>query len=769
MGRLGARARWALVLLSGLAGCGDGPTQVRSGPPARIEVISGSDFAGTAGALLATPLTVRVLDEQGRGVAGVVVGFAVTQGPGSLSPQSVSTDRTGAAETRLTFGAAAGNYRVQASVSGLAVVASFVGVATPGPVARVVVTPGQVRLAAVDDTARLRARQYDAFGNALPASSAVAWSAADPDVFTIDATGLVTGKRALATGRAIVSAGARADTAYVVVANPGVSPCLGYSAPVTLAVGQAIDVSMTDGACIASAAPDDEYVIIPWHGSSVGSSEVFLRVIGNGLAHVTAPQSLAPIDGGLTDSPAGARLIAPDPTPSFALEYRIRETGRHEIMPLLRGARGKSAALAPSRSRAAAIPANLVVGDFVELNTNANAACSAPSLRTGRVAALSARAIVVHDTSNPAGGFSYEDYRRFAITFDTLVAPVDEAAFGTPTDIDRNGKVLIFFTRAVNELTPAGANFYYGGFFHPRDLAPKLGPDPSSARDDCPASNEREMFYMFVPDPNGAVNGNVRRFGFVDSVTIGTLAHEYQHLINAGRRGYVNNAIDEEVWLNEGLSHIAEELVFYQATRTAPRQNIAGGSFGTQPYDGLFTQYIAPNFGRLRSFLQTPESASPYAGEDLASRGAAWAFLRYAADRHGPADGDVWMRLVNSTSAGLQNLQTVFGPDVLAMLRDWVVSLYTDDYVPNVGPSFTQPSWDFRTAFPSAPVSARPYPLVDAVRLMSDGASHSVSLRGGSGAFLRFAVTPGGEATIRVTSSGVVPPPTVRATIVRRR
>jgi hypothetical protein len=344
---------------------------------------------------------------------------------------------------------------------------------------------------------------------------------------------------------------------------------------------------------------------------------------------------------------------------------------------------------------------------------------------------------------------------------------VDEAAFGAPTDIDRNGKVVIFFTRAVNELTPAAAAFYYGGFFHPRDLLPRQLDGATY----CAGSNEGEMFYMLVPDPAGTINGNIRRVGFVDSATVGTLAHEYQHLINAGRRAYVNNAItDEEVWLNEGLSHIAEELVFYRAAGVSPRQNIGGGSFGSQPYDGLFIQFMAANFGRLRAFLQTVQSASPYtAGDDLATRGATWAFLRYAADRRAASDGDVWMRLVNSTSAGLQNLQAAFGTDVLGMLRDWTVSLYTDDYVGGVPPSLTQPSWNFRSAFPVAPVSPRPYPLVDAVRSMSNETSHQVTLRGGSGGFWRFAVPPGREASIRVTSSGFVPPATVRATIVRRQ
>jgi len=73
----------------------------------------------------------------------------------------------------------------------------------------------------------------------------------------------------------------------------------------------------------------------------------------------------------------------------------------------------------------------------------------------GRVVAKSARAIVVADTGNPAGGFTDADYRGIAATFDTLVYPVDVRHFGEPTDLDNNGRSIIFYTRAVNELTPA--------------------------------------------------------------------------------------------------------------------------------------------------------------------------------------------------------------------------------------------------------------------------------------------------------------------------
>jgi hypothetical protein len=436
-------------------------------------------------------------------------------------------------------------------------------------------------------------------------------------------------------------------------------------------------------------------------------------------------------------------------------------------MPLARSARAELQARKKSSVSAAKIPSYLSLGDFVQLNTRITSACGSPTVRTGRVAAVTSRAIVVHDTTNPAGGFTDADYQRFAIAFDTLVAPVADAAFGAPTDLDVNGKVIIFFTRAVNELTPPGASYYYGGFFHPRDLLPQV----AYGSPYCPGSNEREMFYMLAPDPDGVVNGNARTTGSVDTLTIGTLAHEHQHLVNFARRAYVNDAmVDEEVWLNEGLSHIAEELVFYRASGAAPRQNLGGSAFGSPGFDEMFARYMVPNLGRLRAFLESPQTTSPYSSDDdLGTRGAVWAFLRYAADHRSSSDGDTWMRLVNSTSFGLFNLADVFGPGILGMMQQWQISLYADDAVAGLDADFTQPSWDFRSVFPAVPGSPRPYPLDASVLTLSNDVARSISLRGGSGAFLRFGIAGGREASIRVTSGGFVAPVAVQAAVMRTR
>ena len=663
-------------------------------------------------------------------------------------------------------------YLVRCSIILLGTAAACNEVAAPGgggstASTQLVITPRQVRLVTVGDTARLRAARYDAGGTPI-AGTAITWTSLDPDVFTIDAAGLVTGKLAAAVGRAVASASGQADTAYVVVADSAASPCLGYSAPVALAVGQAISVSMSDGACITSAGGGDEYVLVPWYGTPYGWSTVSLDVIGNGLSTLTTSPSRVPLasrslsaGGGMAQgSPAARRR-------DVAFDRSIRELARRELMPLASRSREVLEQRTASPALAASIPAYLSVGDLVQLNTN-DTACTATTFRTGRVVATSARAIVVADTSNPAGGFTDADYARIAAGYDTLVAAVEDAAFGTPTDIDANGKVVIFFTRAVNELTAPGASTVVTGYFHPRDLLPRTD---AFGAPFCPASNEREMFYMPVPDPNGTVNGNKWSLGPVDSLTMRTLAHENQHLVNFGRRLYVNNAVvDEEPWLNEGLSDIAVELVFDHAAGLSPRQNIGGEHFGTQPFDGLFSMYMASSFADLGVFLQDPQTYSPYSsGYDPGTRGAVWAFLRYVADHRGSSDGDIWLRLTNSQVSGFDNLFDVVGEALPQMLNTWSVSLYTDDNVAGIDTAYTDPSWNFRSAFPVLPTAGQPYPLSGAVHDLADGAQRTVSLHGGSSAFLRFSVATGKEAAIRLTSGGLMPSAAVQATIVRTR
>jgi hypothetical protein len=388
------------------------------------------------------------------------------------------------------------------------------------------------------------------------------------------------------------------------------------------------------------------------------------------------------------------------------------------------------------------------------LNVNAEATCENPISRTGRVVAVTERAVVLADVDNPAGGFTDQDYQAFGTAFDNLVWPVDTRNFGEPADIDGNGRVVIFFTRAVNNLTVKQDEFI-GGFFFGRDLFPKRDVPRPRRLTGCPGSNEAEMFYMRVPEPGR------QNFGLEDvrRGTVATLAHEFQHLINASRRLYVNNAqtIQEEVWLNEALSHIAEDLVFYETSSLGPRQNIDINRVrSSQRIVDAFNEHAAANFGRFRRYLQNPQAASLLGKDELPTRGAGWAFLRYAADRKGGSEQQLWFDLANAQNTGLANLRERLTPNPIDWMQDWTMSVYTDGAVPNVEqPRFIQPSWHFRSIYTGLQGVGR-YPL-QTIQLQNATTS-SFSLQAGGAAYLRFGVLPGTRAEIRAVQEGVNSP-----------
>ncbi|MDB4898557.1 MAG: Peptidase hyicolysin [Gemmatimonadetes bacterium] len=275
----------------------------------------------------------------------------------------------------------------------------------------------------------------------------------------------------------------------------------------------------------------------------------------------------------------------------------------------------------------------LAVGDLVLLNVEGDSACTSPKMHVAQVMAIGDKSIIFADTLNPKGGFTTADYQNYAAKFDTLIYPLDVSAFGAPTDIDNNGKIGLIFTRAVNELTEPHASSYVGGFTFSRDLFPVTA---NSRAEACATSNQGEFFYLLAPDPSGVVNGNVRTAGFVDSATVSVIAHEFQHLINASRKIYVNTAAtDFEVkWLDEGLAHTAEELLFYRESGLAPRNDIGATAIRSSSRSlTAFNLDMIGNTGRYKSYLQKPGTSSPYAPDDsLSTRGGAWSWLRYMAD-----------------------------------------------------------------------------------------------------------------------------------------
>jgi hypothetical protein len=529
-----------------------------------------------------------------------------------------------------------------------------------------------------------------------------------------------------------------------------------------LAPGDAVTTEGVTELRIGGGASGAEFVLVVADTATTGSGTSTFQVTASGIGtagSVSAPAtSLSP----LADAAPGAVTKA-GPTLDFGVAVRLNERARARLTPLIGAAR----APAPSGRRSTLIQSTPQVGDIVSFNVSPNA-CDQIDSHPARIVAIGSKAIIAVDTLNPAGGFSTADYNRFAANFDTLVYPLDVANFGAPTDIDQNGHIVLLFTRAVNELTLANSEAYTGGFFFDRDLFPPTSTTPDFA---CPGSNYGEMFYLLSPDPTGTINGNVRTRGFVDSLVTPLIGHEFQHLINGSRRMYVNDANDfEVVWLNEGLSHIAEELLFFRQSGLSPRGNVTITTLRNSSKGiAAFNEDQSSNAGRYEEYLTKPNTSSPIRDNDsLSTRGATYDFLRYSTDRKvrsGGQETDVWFALVNAKTNGMDNLRAVYGSDVAGLLRDWSVSQYTDDVVTNESADFTQPSWNWHNLFQAFNGGTGRYPL-PVTTLPTSGTSGTV-IPGGA-VFYRFAVPANAMATLTLTGSGGTATP-AQGVVVRLR
>lgn len=530
-----------------------------------------------------------------------------------------------------------------------------------------------------------------------------------------------------------------------------------------LEVGEALVVQGADAAQVAvgGSASAGEYVFIPFNGDTVQNANLLLSVRGENVGSGVTPTALQPVSG----SPF---RIDPRAIASWEMHQQLHER-------LQRAAETRLPRLQRSLSRGLSITPrsdlrgnSATVGELVQLNTATfGKVCEAVDNRTGRVEAITQRAIVVGDVNNPSGGFTRADYESFGREFDTLVHPTVTQYFDNPTDIDQNGKVIIFVTRAVNELTGPNDDGFVGGFFYARDLFPRTASNPDDA---CPASNEGEIFYVLAPDPLAEASPIVHTRAEVFNDAVGTIGHEYEHLINAGRRIYVNDAFDfEESWMDEGLAHIAEEVLFYKAAGIGPKSNISQSSFVTQTLVDAINRFGIQNIARYALYIERVTEESPTGDDDLETRGAAWSFLRYLADHTESSDEELFKSLVNSRNIGFTNLQEALGPeaDVVDWFRRWGVSVYTDDLVAaNSDPLLMQPSWNFRNLVPLIfGQSAFPLP-VETVR---PGETLQFDIRSMSSGYARFTGQANEIGRILTTSGGASPPETLRVTVVRIR
>ena len=255
------------------------------------------------------------------------------------------------------------------------------------------------------------------------------------------------------------------------------------------------------------------------------------------------------------------------------------------------------------------------------------------------------------DAETPPDCLSDAEAAELGAAFQDSIYDVDRSSFGSESDINGDGKVVMLMTPVVNRMTPAGSaggdDGYIAGFFLATDLLPGLV--------DSRVTNAMEIFYSMVPDPDSPPEfGNVfpkdKTLGVIRSV----LAHEFLHMILFHYRvliyggGYSGDYM-EDLWINEGLAHIAEDLNGFDSS----------------------------NIGRANLFLGDPGDVTlTYGGDELDERGASFLFLRHLGDRYGTL---VFRNLVQSKLAGMANVEAATGAYFNELFADWAAACYLDD------------------------------------------------------------------------------------------
>ena len=361
------------------------------------------------------------------------------------------------------------------------------------------------------------------------------------------------------------------------------------------------------------------------------------------------------------------------------------------------------------------------------------------------VKAVGKKSQIVQDVTASTNGFTAADFTAIAAEFDDLTYKTDTTWFGSPTDINKDGRITILYTPEVNKFTPKGSSSYIGGFFWGGDLFTQQDYASVNPPISCPQTNEQEIFYLLAADPTGEFS-DARSTALVRQATRGTIAHEFQHMINQGRRQFDPAVTDFEVdWLNEGLSHFAEEAVGRAARGFGDFQSLSSADVKANADD--YNAYFQQNLARFSTWLARPDTSSPIssrADRDLAPRGAAWALLRYTADQFAPGNARAFFRqLVGGPKTGVTNLVQHAGVSFDQIIGGWLIANYADNLgIPNLDARYSYVSWNIRDAVSGAR-QAGTYPLPTP----APGVSVTTTAQSGSGVYWLAPRTTGSPAS----------------------
>jgi len=731
----------------------------------------GREQRAEVGSQLPIPFVIEARTPSGSPAGGIPIVFDVAgeRRSAALTADSVLTGPDGVARTVLTLGREAGDYEVLAHAGRgvLSDTARFMAVATA-------TFEGSVVLDSVASGTLATGGAATLFGHGfspVPSENQVRIEGTAAEV--LDATGTSLSIRVPDFGGACLPT--RDVGVRVLVAeessNGRIVPLEPLTPALQLAVGDVVTLRGPDAiGCLQFVA-----------GETARRYRLALASTDRRAGRTARASLSTRVETDAGDSRPPSLLSARAVAPALAEEARrharadgaLRQFALRELSE--EGARPARRVPPAEAALADAIPA---VGDPLDVRFAVGSDLVSSCEATGTPIAATVRAVGEHlvlaaDDASPSGGFGPDEWAALLAELDGTVFPAEEAYFGTPPDLDGNGRVIVLFTPRVNALAAPGAAGI-GGFFLPLDLAAAaVGPGTSDRDGACPASNEAEILYLSAPDPEGtgglalAVDAAVRS-------AKGVVAHELQHLINlGGRTGRPDGgfADAEEIWLDEALSAIGEEAAGLAAIERAVDSDLGWSQVGsTREEREAFDAYQLGNFLGLRLYLSDPAATPVLAGggtvdtRDLGARGFGWLLLRWAGERAVGDERTFFRRLAGGgrdADRGLVNLERASGVPWRQLLADAAVALATDGEGPTeLADRYRIETWDLRDVFAGLSARAesralfpRSFPL-EPTRLAVETAAVAFDVGASTVRYFELATQPDGPAL----SLGVLTP-----------
>lgn len=646
---------------------------------------------------LPLPFSVRVTTPSGAPTGGVPVVWEIAPGgsDASLAADTTFTDPEGRTENLLTLGTAPLDHEIRAYAGGgvatdTTTFAAAALVALEGPASIDSVSPSPLR---AGEEATLFGEGFgQRSGNVEVRVEGVAAQALEVSGSRVSFTVPTFSDRCLPTRRVGIRALVRGEPS-----NGTFSVLRPTPEPLQLEVGEVRTLSGSEaaGCLVLSAAADaSEYLLLAGSSGRGATGTTPFRLMLRTAEGSEEPEE--PISAARPEvRRERSELSASDP----ATRLREGSIGALRASGFLRG--GTSVSLVRSGVRTAATIDPARVGDTLRyhfaVDQDLAIACEDTSRVLNAVVRYAGdRTLLVEDLNAPPEGFTSSNWTELGRDFDEVIVPTDSAHFGAPADVDGNGRITYLFTPEVNRLTPPGSASFLGGFFLPLDLVDSGDEEGTGLRGEngqvCPASNEGELVYMAVTDPEGEF-GSVLRLDQALRQARSIGAHELEHLLSAEQRlVHRDGGFDElgVTWLQEGLAHLAEEIVGLRLMELERGQNLSWDDVtGDRDLIDQFNTFHLNNFARLSFFMRGPPATPALAEQEpgglpsLQMRGFAWALVRWLADRDPTVDDAELTRSLSSggvgAASGIANVEQATGSSWESLLPRFLTSVALDD------------------------------------------------------------------------------------------